>query len=96
MLLDCREDEEWRVGHIEGAVHIPMNSIPHRLSYDPGAVVPQAVVVVVCKMGGRSAHVAAWLNQNGYQAMNLDGGMLAWATTGRAMITDDGSAAYVA
>ncbi|MDT4910370.1 MAG: hypothetical protein QOI69_3611, partial [Pseudonocardiales bacterium] len=37
-----------------------------------------------------------WLNRNGYDAVNLDGGMLAWATSGRPMITADGSTPYVA
>ena len=41
-------------------------------------------------MGGRSAHVTAWLNDQGYDAVNLDGGMLAWAVAGRPMSSDDG------
>ena len=32
VLLDCREDAEWAAGHIDGAVHIPMNEIPTRLA----------------------------------------------------------------
>jgi rhodanese-related sulfurtransferase len=96
VLLDCREDDEWIAGHIEGAVHIPMNQIPHQLSYDAGVLTPEAGIVVVCKMGGRSAHVTAWLNQNGYHAVNLDGGMLAWATAGRPMISSNGQRPQVA
>lgn len=96
LLLDCREDEEWQAGHIDGAVHVPMNEIPARLQYGPGELTPQRQVVVVCKVGSRSAHVADWLNRNGFDAVNLDGGMLAWATSGRPMITDDGSPAFVA
>jgi rhodanese-related sulfurtransferase len=96
VLLDCREDEEWTAGHIDGAVHIPMNQIPHRLSYEPGDLTPQARIVVVCKMGGRSAHVTAWLNQNGFNAVNLDGGMLAWATSGRPMVSSSGEHPHVA
>jgi rhodanese-related sulfurtransferase len=73
-----------------------MNEIPARLQYGPGELTPDRQIVVVCKVGSRSAHVAAWLNNNGFQAANLDGGMLAWATAGRAMTTDDGSAPHVA
>jgi rhodanese-related sulfurtransferase len=86
VLLDVRESEEWAAGHIDGAVHMPMMSIPQRLTYDPGPVTPDADVVVICKMGGRSAQVTAWLQANGYQARNLAGGMLAWAAAGRPML----------
>jgi rhodanese-related sulfurtransferase len=96
VLLDCREDGEWAAGHINGAIHIPMNEIPTRLAGASGALPPAQQIVVVCKMGGRSAHVASWLNRHGYDALNLDGGMLAWATSGRPMTTDNGSAPYVA
>jgi rhodanese-related sulfurtransferase len=96
VLLDCREDGEWAAGHIDGAIHIPMNEIPARLADGSADVTPERQIVVVCKVGSRSAHVAAWLNRNGYDAANLDGGMLAWATSGRPMITSDGSSPYVA
>ena len=96
VLLDCREDAEWSAGHIAGAVHVPMNAIPNRLAYQPGELTPGAKIVVVCRSGGRSAQVTAWLNRNGYDAVNLDGGMLAWATAGRPMSSADGTPPRVA
>lgn len=96
VLLDCREHEEWTAGHIDGAVHVPMNQLPQRLNYEPGALTPDSTIVVVCKMGSRSAYVAAWLNGNGFDAVNLAGGMLAWAHAGRAMISEDGRVPFVA
>jgi rhodanese-related sulfurtransferase len=96
LLLDCREDDEWDAGHIDRAVHVPMNEIPARLQYGPGEITPERTIVVVCKVGSRSAHVAAWLNNNGFDAVNLDGGMLAWATAGRPMVSDDGRPPQVA
>jgi rhodanese-related sulfurtransferase len=96
LLLDCREDDEWDAGHIDGATHVPMSEIPARLKYGPGEIVPERTIVVVCKVGSRSAHVAAWLNDNGFDALNLDGGMLAWSAAGRPMTTDDGRAPQVA
>jgi rhodanese-related sulfurtransferase len=96
LLLDCREDDEWDAGHIDGATHVPMSEIPARLKYGPGEIVPERTIVVVCKVGSRSAHVTAWLNDNGFDAVNLDGGMLAWASAGRPMTTDDGRAPQVA
>jgi rhodanese-related sulfurtransferase len=95
VLLDVREPAEWRAGHIDGAVHVPMNSLPQQLNYDPGPLTPDHPIVVVCKMGSRSAHVAAWLNRQGFDAVNLDGGMLAWAQAGRPMRSDGDAEPYV-
>lgn len=95
LLLDVREPEEWRHGRIDGSLHVPMNSVPDHVAYRPETLDPQRRVVVVCKMGGRSAHVAAWLNRNGFDAVNLDGGVLAWATSGRPLVADDGLAPTV-
>jgi rhodanese-related sulfurtransferase len=87
ILLDVREDDEWIAGHIEGAVHIPMNQVPQHAAHRPEIFAADAPLVVVCGMGGRSAHVTAWLVQNGIQAENLEGGMIAWAAAGRPTVT---------
>jgi rhodanese-related sulfurtransferase len=96
VVLDVREDDEWAAGHIDGALHVPMMQLPHRLQFDPGAITPDADIVVVCKVGARSAQVTAWLRHQGYDARNLAGGMLAWAAAGRPMQSVDGRPARVA
>ncbi len=83
VILDVREDDEWADGHIDGAVHVPMNSVPQRLQFDPGPLTPEANIVVVCHVGGRSAQVTAWLRRQGYDAVNLEGGMVAWEAAGK-------------
>ncbi|WP_420813783.1 rhodanese-like domain-containing protein [Phytoactinopolyspora endophytica] len=45
---------------------------------------------VVCKVGGRSAQVAAWLNSIGRDAVNVSGGMESWAEAGRPLVADSG------
>ncbi|SHG22025.1 Rhodanese-related sulfurtransferase [Jatrophihabitans endophyticus] len=96
VVLDVREDAEWSAGHIDGALHVPMNQVPQRLNYDPGPLTPDARIVVVCKVGGRSAQVTAWLRHQGYDAVNLEGGMLAWDAAGRPMTAEGPSAPMVA
>jgi rhodanese-related sulfurtransferase len=86
-LLDVREDDEWDDAHIAGALHIPMRLLPSRLQYEPNTLDRDAPVVVICHSGNRSAHVTAWLVQQGYDAYNLGGGMLAWAAAGRPMVS---------
>jgi rhodanese-related sulfurtransferase len=96
VLLDVREDEEWGAGHIAGALHVPMRDVPRHLQQDPGRLTPDASIVVVCKVGSRSAHVTGWLRHQGYDAVNLAGGMLAWAGARRPMQSSDGQPPYVA
>ena len=96
VVLDVREPDEWAAGHIAGALHVPMNDVPNRLAYSPDLLSPDTPVVVVCKVGGRSAQVTAWLRNQGYDARNLHGGMLAWAGAGRTMEADDGGPPRVA
>jgi len=87
ILLDVREDDEWQRGHAPGAQHIPMSEVPSRL----GEIDADARLFVVCHVGGRSQRVAQYLARNGYTPANVSGGMLAWASAGRPVITDDGA-----
>lgn len=89
-ILDVREDFEWAAGHIDGAVHIPMNSVPNRVTYETDLLAADQRTYVICAMGGRSGQVTAWLVQNGHDAVNIAGGMHAWADAGRPMIADTG------
>jgi rhodanese-related sulfurtransferase len=86
VLLDVREDDEWRRGHAAGARHIPMGEVPARVD----EIDPQAKLYVICKAGGRSQKVAQYLVRSGYEPVNVSGGMLAWANAGRPVVTDDG------
>ena len=76
MLLDVRTNDEWAGGHIAGSVHIPMDQLMQRLDEVHDRV------VCVCAVGARSARVAQFLNAQGREAVNLDGGIHAWANSG--------------
>ena len=85
-VLDVREEAEWRHGHIDGAMHIPLAELPARLSAVPG----EEQTLVVCRIGGRSARAVAYLLQKGRDAVNLDGGMVDWEAAGRPMVSETG------
>jgi rhodanese-related sulfurtransferase len=87
VLLDVREDDEWARGHGAHAQHIPMGEVPARLD----EISRSATLYVVCKAGGRSAKVADFLARNGFEPINVNGGMLAWAEAGRPVVSADGS-----
>jgi rhodanese-related sulfurtransferase len=86
-LLDVREPDEWAAGHAPEAVHIPMGDLAARLDDLPA----DDEVYVVCRSGGRSARVTAYLNANGWDAKNVAGGMQSWQAAGRAMTADAGA-----
>jgi rhodanese-related sulfurtransferase len=86
-LLDVREDDEWAAGHAPAAVHVPIGQVVARLD-EIATAVPDRPVHVICRSGGRSAQVTAYLRQAGWDAVNVNGGMRAWAAAGRPMVTD--------
>lgn len=91
-VLDVRDPDEWVAGHPRGAVHLPMMEIPGRMSEIP----QDRDVVVVCRVGGRSAQVVAYLQAQGYERVsNLEGGLFAWQAAGRELISEDGQPARV-
>jgi rhodanese-related sulfurtransferase len=74
-LLDVREEWELGVASVPDVVHIPMGEVADRLA----ELERGREVVVLCRSGRRSLQVANFLQQNGFQAVNLAGGILAWS-----------------
>ncbi len=75
VLLDVREPDELATAAIPWAITIPMGEIPARMSELPR----DEQIVCMCHHGARSEHVAHFLAANGYDAVNLDGGIDAWS-----------------
>src|SRR5688572_18091009 len=91
-VLDVREDDEWAAGHMPGAVHIPMSGLLDRVAEVP----KDRDVVVVCKVGSRSAQVTAYLRQQGWDSVeNLEGGVVAWVQAGKPFVTESDAPATV-
>lgn len=81
LVLDVREDSEWRDGHIPKAKHIPLRQLKERVKdLEKQKDKP---VIAVCRSGNRSAHACRLLRQAGFERVhNLAGGMLAWEQAG--------------
>ena len=76
LILDVREPFEIALAPFPGATHSPMGDIPSRLT----ELDPDRETVVVCHHGVRSAQVAMYLAQNGFEhVLNLSGGIDAWS-----------------
>nr|WP_235617468.1 rhodanese-like domain-containing protein [Streptomyces thermolilacinus] len=94
VLLDVREDHEWRAGHAPGAVHVPLSAL---LADDR---VPAAVrgreAVVICRSGQRSQKAARVLAERGAHAVDVEGGMHAWARAGYPVVDEHGNSGSIA
>ncbi|MDT0307091.1 rhodanese-like domain-containing protein [Streptomyces sp. DSM 44917] len=93
-LLDVREPAEWAAGHAEGALHIPIGEVVERLP-EITEHAGEGRLYVLCKVGGRSAQVTAYLVQQGLDAANVDGGLHAWEAAGRPLVSDAGQQPFV-
>ena len=71
-LIDVRTPGEFRRGHIKNAKNVPLNTIAN---YVPTA---NKTVYVICQSGARSKLAAKKLKHQGYDAINVQGGMHAW------------------
>lgn len=76
VLLDVREPFEVATAAVEGAVHIPMGSVPARLDEVPR----DRRILCLCHHGARSAQVAAFLAAQGFDVANVAGGIDRWST----------------
>ena len=80
-VLDVRTDGEWSAGHVEGAKHVQLGSLPNRLSDVP----KDRRLALVCGSGYRSSIASSLLKRNGYDNLtNVMGGMGAWKAAGLA------------
>ena len=77
LVLDVREDSEYRDGHIIDSVHIPLSRLKERVGeLNKHKARP---IIVGCRSGHRSTRACKMLRQNGFETVyNLDGGILAW------------------
>ena len=88
-LVDVRTPEEVAAGRIEGARHIELDQLPMQAA----EIEPERPVVFYCRSGARSAMATGAFRAAGFEAYNLDGGLLAWVERGLPIEPEDGSVA---
>ena len=75
--LDVREPNEWNLGHIPGAIHLPRGNLESKIE---GLIDRDRKVVIYCARGNRSALAALTLKQMGYDDVtSMSGGIAGWA-----------------
>lgn len=73
-IIDVREADEVAAGMIPGAKHIPLGEIEDRA----GELDSGQPYYMVCRSGARSSRASDYLNEQGIDATNVEGGMLSW------------------
>jgi len=78
LVVDVRQPEEYRRGHISGSKLIPLGELSSRMNELP----KDKEIVLVCASGNRSRSATKRLVSEGYNAVNMNGGMMSWARSG--------------
>ena len=87
--VDVRELHEYVLGHVPGALSIPLSRLASRLPEVPAG----GPVYVICASGNRSKVGADLLHRAGRDAYSVMGGTSAWAGAGRPVVTCEAAAA---
>lgn len=77
-MIDVRELGEYETVRIPGARLLPMSEFMERYQELP----KDQELLIQCRSGGRSGRITEVLNQMGYSAVNVAGGILAWESAG--------------
>jgi rhodanese-related sulfurtransferase len=81
VVVDVREPDEFKGGHLLNAKHIPLGKLSDRVGELERY--RDRPIVVVCRSGNRSATACALLSRQGFtQVYNLSGGVTAWQKAG--------------
>ena len=80
VFLDVREQNEWNLGHVPDAVHIPRGLMETTIE----ALIPRDKhVIIYCQSGNRSAFAAETLQKMGYEDVaSMSQGILGWVDAG--------------
>jgi phage shock protein E len=77
-LVDVRTAEEFRAGHIPGAVNIALQNLPERMA----TLSKEQPIVLYCRSGARSSNAAQMLTRAGFEDVRDLGGIMRWQAQG--------------
>ncbi len=84
-VIDVREPDEYATGHVPGAVLVPLADVPATLARFSS----DSTNYVICRSGARSYRACEFLVEQGLDAVNVEGGTMAWIISGRGTVPGD-------
>jgi rhodanese-related sulfurtransferase len=87
VVLDVRTNDEFKDGHIQGAILIDQNQSDF-MEKAKATLSTEKTIAIYCRSGRRSANVAGKLADVGYKCVNLKGGIIAWKEAEKPVITE--------
>lgn len=88
LLVDVREPDEYRAGHVAGAINIPRGLLEFKFSNDDALISRDLNIVLYCKNSGRAALSAKSLAEMGYlHVQSISGGIEAWVAANKPVVT---------
>ena len=85
LLVDVREPDEYEAGHVPGAILVPLATVPSAIDQFS----PDSTTYVICQSGARSYRACEFLVDQGLDAVNVEGGTMAWIISGRGTVAGD-------
>lgn len=77
-LVDVREPDEFAQARVPGAVLVPLMTIPDSIE----RLDRSEPLYLICASGVRSMNAAEYLDQHGFDAVNIAGGTKGWVAAG--------------
>ena len=74
-LIDVREDDEFAICNIDSSIHVPMNKVPSSIDQ----LDKNTKYAIMCHSGVRSHNVCFYLQNQGFDVVNVQGGIHEWA-----------------
>ncbi|MBS1191678.1 MAG: hypothetical protein H6R10_3470 [Rhodocyclaceae bacterium] len=80
LIIDVREPDEYRQGHLPGAINVPRGMLEFQISNEAALQNLTRPIIVYCKTSGRAALAALSMQTMGFRnVVSLAGGFVAWA-----------------
>lgn len=76
VIIDIRNEDAYKLGHIKGALNIPIKSLPLKIK----ELDKSKDYLVICYVGGSSKMAATMLKKSGFSVKNIAGGMQEWGS----------------
>src|SRR3954447_5311112 len=84
-LVDVRGPHEYESAHVPGAVLVPLSTVPTSLDQFS----TDGPTYVICKTEARSYRACEFLEGEGLEGINIEGGTMAWIISGRETVSGD-------